>query len=71
MTLGKDALQIETVNPHLVADAPGPLYIAPADYDLMAEGPGGSIVLYNRRCSSARKRAVPRSRGAASAASAH
>jgi hypothetical protein len=50
MALGKEALQLETVNPNLLADAPGPLYIAPADFDLEESAqPRQNVVLYNLR----------------------
>lgn len=50
MTLGKDVLEIATINPNLVGDSAGPLYIVSADYEARSgRRTSNEIVLYNLR----------------------
>lgn len=50
MTLGKEVLRVDNINPYLIADAPGPLYVAAIDHDPRGRDiEGEHLVLYNLR----------------------
>lgn len=47
MTLGKELLELEAVSPQLLADAPGPIYVAAIEHG--ADTESEHVVLYNLR----------------------